>query len=87
MVGNSTRRLSNADLHVDRDAKPNWNTATDQLPEVGDRVFCTAGLAEVVRLLGKTSDGSRLLELKLLEIDQKAPFFASANNVLVAPLA
>jgi hypothetical protein len=41
-------------------------------------------MAEVVRILGKTGDGSRLLELRLLEKDAP-PFYAAASNVLVMP--
>ena len=39
------------------------------------------GPAEVVRLLGRTSDGSRLLELRCA--DRPQPFFASSSNILV----
>jgi len=52
-------------------------------------VFCTGGAAVVMRVLGRTGDRSRLLELKLTEGDGK-PFFAAASNVLIpveAPLA
>ena len=54
------------------------------MPVVGDRVYCTGGLAEVKRLLGKATDGTRILELKLIDV-VAAPFFAAASNVLVAP--
>jgi hypothetical protein len=41
-------------------------------------------MAEVVRVLGKTGNGSRLLQLRLL--DRTAPpFHAAASNVLVEP--
>jgi hypothetical protein len=43
-------------------------------------------MAEVVKVLGKTGDGSRLLELRLPDTSAK-PFFAAASNVLVAPPA
>jgi hypothetical protein len=56
----------------------------DLTPVVGDRVHCTGGLADVVKILGKASDGTRILELKLVEI-VAPPFFAAASNVLVAP--
>jgi hypothetical protein len=39
-----------------------------------------------VALLGKTGDGSRLLEIRLGDVQAK-PFFAAASNVLVAPAA
>jgi hypothetical protein len=41
-------------------------------------------MAEVVRVAGKTGDGSRLLELRLLE-KEAPPFYAAASNVLVMP--
>jgi hypothetical protein len=39
----------------------------------------------VVKVLGRTGDGSRLLELKLKNVVGAKPFFAAASNVLVAP--
>jgi hypothetical protein len=51
---------------------------------VGEEVCCAEGVATVNRLLGKTSDGSRLLEL-ILPDRPRHPFFAAASNVLVAP--
>lgn len=81
---NSSRRIRPADLQVDSEARPGWSSGSERLPEVGEQVYCTAGMAEVVRLLGKTGDGSRLLELKLPE-DGAKPFFAAASNVLVSP--
>jgi hypothetical protein len=72
------------DLVVCREAQPEWKTGTEKLPSVGELVLCTSGMAEVVKLLGKTSDGSRLLELRLVA-EKAPPFFASASNVLVRP--
>jgi hypothetical protein len=83
---NSSRRMSPSDLSVKHEAHPDWISGTDRIPTVGEQVYCTSGLAEVVKLLGKTSDGSRLLELKLPDTASK-PFFAAASNVLVAPAA
>lgn len=83
ILGNSARRIRTEELHVDADAYPDWVSGKDQLPEPGARVFCTAGLAEVVKVLGKVSDGSRLLELRLEGVSQ--PFFVAASNVRVAP--
>jgi len=48
---------------------------------VGEQVYCTEGPAEVSRLLGRTSDGSRLLELRCA--DRPQPFFAASSNVLI----
>ena len=81
---NNSRRTNPADLHVDAAAHPEWLSGGERIPEVGERVYCTSGPAEVVRLLGKTGNGSRLLELKLPGEGAK-PFFAAASNVLVAP--
>jgi hypothetical protein len=49
---------------------------------VGENVHCIEGLAEVVKVLGRTGDGGRLLELCLPE-RPKVPFFAASSNVLV----
>jgi hypothetical protein len=85
MFGNkNTRRMKPEELHVDPVNHPDWaNGSTSQL-KAGDSVLCTEGLAKIVKVCGKTGDGSRLLELKLVEGDQH-PFFAAASNVLVAP--
>jgi hypothetical protein len=73
------------DLTVNRENQPGWASGTEKLPSVGELVMCTGGMAEVIRLHGKTSDGSRLLELRLVA-EKAPPFFASASNVLVQPL-
>ena len=83
IYGNSSKRLRQEDLHVDATGRENWVSGLDRIPSVGDQVYCTQGLASVSRLLGKTSDGSRLLELRLA--DTAPPFFAAASNVLVSP--
>lgn len=61
--------------------RPGWEAAAGRVPSVGERVYCLEGPGEVIQVLGKTGDGSRLLELKL--DDHKAPFFAAASNVLL----
>jgi len=83
VTGNSARRIRAEELHVDTDARPDWVSGKERLPKQGGQVFCTAGLAEVVRILGKVSDGSRLLELHLEGVNQ--PFFVAASNVRVPP--
>ncbi|HKP76818.1 MAG TPA: hypothetical protein VJT67_14910 [Longimicrobiaceae bacterium] len=83
MMNNSSRRTERGSLEVDHAARPGWVTAADRLPTVGDEVFCTGGSAVVTRVLGRTGDRSRLLELHLSEGDGK-PFFAAASNVLIA---
>jgi hypothetical protein len=84
--GVGLRRTPDLKLRVDTEAHPGWQSGADALPKVGDTVVCTDGTAQVVRVLGKTGDGSRLLELKLPEPGTK-PFFAAASNVLIAPKA
>jgi hypothetical protein len=74
------------DLVVNRESQPDWTTGVEKLPSVGELVMCTSGMAEVVKLHGKTSDGSRLLELRLVA-EKAPPFFASSANVLVRPTA
>ncbi len=83
---NSARRINRDDLRVAESVeRPGWVRATERLPAVGEDIMCAEGLAQVVRLLGKTGDGSRLLELALPDRPRE-PFFAAASNVLVAPL-
>ncbi len=83
MKSNTSKRVHNADLYVDHEARPGWITGAERTPRVGEDVYCTMGQGEVTAVLGKTSDGSRLLEIRLAQPDTK-PFFAAASNVLVA---
>ena len=84
VFGNNSKRMKADDLMISRESQPEWKTGLEKLPGVGEVVMCTSGMAEVVRLLGKTSDGSRLLELRLVA-EKAPPFFAAASNVLVRP--
>jgi hypothetical protein len=85
MFGNkNTRRMKPEELHVDTELHPDWCDGSKSQLKAGDTVLCTEGLAKIVKVAGKTGDGSRLLELKLVEGDQH-PFFAAASNVRVAP--
>jgi hypothetical protein len=81
---NSAKRLRPEDLHVDKAMQPDWTNGNDAPLTAGDLVLCTAGLAKIIKVRGKTGDGSRLLELKLVEGDTH-PFYAAASNVLVRP--
>lgn len=82
---NSARRMTRETMEVSESAdRPGWVRATERLPALGEEVMCADGMAEVVRLLGKTSDGSRLIELELPDRPRK-PFFVAASNLLVAP--
>lgn len=83
---NSSRRVSGLSLEVDETLWPGWISASERLPRVGEEVGCVEGSAQVVRVLGRTGDGSRLLELVLPDRPRQ-PFFAAASNVLVAPRA
>ncbi len=85
IYSNSSRRIRNAALRVDEALRPDWILATKRLPAVGEEILCAEGLATVIRLLGKTGDGSRLLELALPDRPPRLTFFAAASNVLVAP--
>jgi hypothetical protein len=82
--GNSSRRFTPEDLKVNASDHPDWVSGTERVPNAGEHVLCTAGLAEVVQLLGKTGDGSRLLALRLIE-GSHPPFFVAASNVLLPP--
>lgn len=72
------------DQKVDRGVWPDWPTAAERAPQVGDVVYCTAGLGTVLRVLGRTGNGSRLLELRV-PAGGTIPFFASGANVLLGP--
>ena len=64
-----------------------WIPATDRPLVLGESVHCAEGLASLSRILGKTSDGSRLLELLMPDRPKHHPFFAAASNVRIAPTA
>jgi hypothetical protein len=76
--------MRNGELRVDATARPGWILATERSAAVGEEVYTAEGPAEVVRILGKTSTGCRLLELRLAGQPRRA-FFAACSNVLVAP--
>jgi hypothetical protein len=81
---NSSRKIRATDIRIDATNRPGWDTCHGRTPGIGERVYCTQGMAQVVRVLGRTGDGSRLLELRLEET-QAPPFFVAASNVLVDP--
>ena len=72
-------------------AKPegpaDWIAATERPLVLGESVHCAEGIAELSRILGKTGDGSRLLELLLPGRPKHHPFFAATSNVRIAPTA
>ncbi len=83
MLPNNTARVRLDTLRIASVTLEGWHEAAGRIPDVGDTVQCVEGEAEVVRILGKVSDGSRLLELKLPD-RPKASFFAASSNVLMA---
>ncbi len=82
--GNSARRIRPEDLHVAGNDRPDWVAGTLRMPGIGEEVLCAGGPGVVSAVLGKTGDGSRLLEIRLADPAAR-PFFAAASNVLVAP--
>ncbi|MGH7503992.1 MAG: hypothetical protein ACREL7_19875 [Longimicrobiales bacterium] len=80
-TANSSRRFKNADLQIDSSSRPGWNVGATRTPKRGEFVYCTDGKAEVIRVCGKTGNGSPLLELRLLD-RQAPPFYAATSNVL-----
>jgi hypothetical protein len=82
MSQNDTSRVSRESLRISSTEPPGWQQPpAGHIPKKGDIVYCTQGPAEVVRVLGRTSDGSRLLELRCA--DQSEAFFAASSNILV----
>ena len=81
MQNNSSARVKLETLQASSIEMPGWSVSLDRTPSVGDFVHCVDGLAEVVGVHGRTSSGSRLLELKVDGSEGKA-YFAAASNVL-----
>ena len=84
-MANTSKRIRDEELFVSAATHPGWVPATERTPTVGEEVFCTGGAGVVAAVLGKTGDGSRLLEIRLSDPASR-PFFAAASNVLVAPV-
>ena len=81
------KRQSRDGLIVASEGHADWIAGTERPLVLGEPVLCTDGLAQLSRILGKTGDGSRLLELLLPDRPKHHPFFAAASNVLIAPSA
>jgi hypothetical protein len=81
MTKSNSSRASRDELRISSVEPAGWEPSSGRIPRVGDYVYCTEGPAQVVKLLGRVSDGSRLLELR--RSDETAPFFASSANVLL----
>lgn len=82
--GNGSKRLRAEDFRIDSEERPGWVLGSERFLKAGMEVYCVGGLGTVAAVLGKTGDGSQLLEIQLTDVVAK-PFFASASNVLVAP--
>lgn len=81
----AVRPRSAHDLRLDPSKHPGWTNGMERLPSPGEAVETNEGSATVVRVLGRTGSGGRLLELRMAD-GRKAPFFAAADNVMVRPL-
>lgn len=80
MLPKNTSRVARELLRISSYAKEGWEVS-ERTPPVGAEVLSVEGMATVVRVLGKVSDGSRLLELKIVDRDGPS-FFAASSNVL-----
>lgn len=77
-----TSRVPRDSVRISAVVEPGWESVEGRIPSVGERVWCVEGPAEVVRLCGRISDGSRLVELRLAD-RPSTPFFAASSNILV----
>lgn len=84
LISRDVEALRPQDQRIDRTARPGWVTGDVCEPRVGDLIYCTAGRGSVLRILGRTGNGSRLLEVSLAN-GAKAPFFVASSNVLIEP--
>jgi hypothetical protein len=80
MIPKNTSRVARELLRISSHAREGWEVS-ERTPPVGTEVLSVEGLATVVRVLGRVSDGSRLLELQMVDRDGQ-PFFAASSNVL-----
>ena len=81
---NSLKRIRAEDLSVSSAERPGWVAGSARTPRVGEEIYCAGGAGVVTAVLGKTGDGSRLVQIQLADPSAK-PFFAAASNVLIAP--
>lgn len=84
LVARAAPALRPQDQKIDRSLHPGWMTGAERPPRAGDVVCCTGGVGTVLRVLGRTGDGSRLLEIGIPG-GTRASFYAAASNVLVQP--
>ncbi len=83
MLPKNMARVRRESLNIDTIDREGFQVRPDRVPIVGEEVECIEGTATVVRVLGRVSDGSRLLELRVVEKEGPS-FFASSHNVLQA---
>ena len=81
MANADTSRTPRDSVRISSIDPPGFGPADGRVPTVGESIYCVEGPAEVIAVLGKTSDGSRLLQLRCESRPQ--PFFASSSNVLL----
>ena len=80
MLPKNTSRIQRDQLNIASHAQDGWEVSEDT-PAVGAEVLCIEGPATVLRVHGKVSDGSRLLEVEI--VDREGPsFFTPTSNVL-----
>ena len=71
------------DFKVSDTDRPGWVRASTRTPEIGESVYCAAGVGTVLSVRGRTGDGSSLIQIRLEAVT--APYFAASSNVLVTP--
>lgn len=74
----------NRSLRVNPARSPGWICGSERAPRPGERVHTHEGTGVVIRLLTKTADGGRVLEVSM-DDGRKQPFFAATDNVRVPP--
>ena len=80
MIPQNTSRIARELFEIASHAREGWEVS-ERTPPVGAEVLSVEGPAKVVRVLGRVSDGSRLLELQIVDRDGPS-FFAASSNVL-----
>jgi hypothetical protein len=80
MLPKNTSRVARQLLNISSHSQEGWEVS-ETTPTIGAEVLSIEGRATVVRVLGKVSDGSRLLELEIVHRDGPS-FFAATSNVL-----
>ncbi len=85
-LGTTPTSRGRRSLRVDPEQSPGWVAGSERIPGPGERVHTHEGTGVVVRILNKTADGGRVLEVSM-DDGRKQPFFAATANVRVRPLA